>query len=252
VPEDFLTGFVIGFDRPVELVLAAVAGVVAVAAFAWAVSPPHGHERRGALLAAALSTVALGVPFVFAVVGIDYLNTRNMLVAWVPAAIVVGIGLAASRRAGVIGIAALCLVGVVATIVVARDSTYQREDWRSASHALGPPVVPRLVAVPPVSGPVGLTLYRDGLEALPPSGATVLEIAYVAPYNVRLHAARPRPAAPPGFPLVQRLYRSDLTLFRYRAARPEHVDPATAARMLAGATVLIERPGLRAPSPNGL
>ncbi|MEA2443320.1 MAG: hypothetical protein QOJ12_612, partial [Thermoleophilales bacterium] len=96
------------------------------------------------------------------------------------------------------------------------------------------------------------TLYRDDLGTLPAAGATVREIDYVAPYNARLQAARPAPAAPPGFTLAERRFRSDVTLFRYRAARPVRVDPATAARILPGATVLLERPGLRAPSPVGL
>jgi mannosyltransferase len=261
VPEDFLTGFVIGFNTPVEQVLAAVTGVVAVAGLGWAALRARGDDRRGALLAAALAVAALGLPAVLALGGLDYLNTRNVLIACLPALMVVGIGLAAGRRAGVAGAAVLCAAGVAATAVVARDPDYQREDWRSAAEALGPARGARVVVVPAVSGPVGLTIHRDGVSVLGAGGAAVTEIDVVTPRNARLQGPDwARPAAPrpplPGFDLAERRYEDDYTLLRYRSRRPVVVTPeaavAGAPGVIAAPVVLIERPGSDAPSASGL
>ena len=207
--------------------------------------------------AAALAAAALGVPALLAVAGLDYVNTRNVLIAWVPALLVVAVGLAAGRRAGTAGLAVLCAVGVAATVVVARDSTYQKADWRSASRALGPVREPRAVVVPPVAGPVGLGIYRDGLAPLTGS-APVREVDVLTPRNRRLGgdgAARPPdPQAPTAeFELVERRYTDDFTLLRFRAPRPVPVDAQSAARaatgVFGGAAVYLERPGVRAASP---
>jgi mannosyltransferase len=261
VPEDFLTGFVIGFGTPLEKILAVVGGLVAVAGLAWAARRAAAEERRGAALAAGVAAAAVGIPVVLAVGGLDYVNTRNLLIAWVPALLAVAVGLAAARRLGVAGVAVLCAIGIVTTIVVASDPDYQREDWRTASAVLGPVREDRVVVVPAVSGPVGLTIYRDDLAALPPGGAAVREIVLVTPRNERIQGhdwARPASPKPPlpGFELVERRYERDVTLLRFVAARPLLVTPAAVAGgapgVIAAPVGLVERPGFRSQSPFGL
>jgi hypothetical protein len=252
VPQDFLTGFAIGFDTPLENALAVVCGAVGLVAIVWGALHADGSERRGAAFAAALAAAALGVPALLAIGGLDYVNTRNLLIGWLPALLVVAVGLAARRRAGAVGLAVLCAVGVVTTVVVARDPTYQRPDWRASSRSLGPVTEPRVVLLPPVAGPVGITVYRSDLGTLPPEGAPVREVVVASPYNRRVAPERPAAHPPPGFALVERRLDDELTLLRYRSERPLRVTPAVAAAVWPGATPLLERPGVDAPSPIGL
>lgn len=59
---------------------------------------------------------------------IDDLTTRNVIALWVPAAVVVAAGLGA-RRARAIGVAAavaLCVIGIVATVGVDVNRSFQR------------------------------------------------------------------------------------------------------------------------------
>src|SRR4051794_11762208 len=117
VPKQFL----VGFDGPLETVTAIVA--IALAAFAvWLlVARADARERRGAVEAARVAVPALLVPVALAIAGIDYLVTRNLIAAWVPALIVVAAGLGARRagRAGVAAAVALCAVSLAVVIGVA-------------------------------------------------------------------------------------------------------------------------------------
>ena len=250
LPEDFLTGFVVAFNEPVEQLLTAVCGVVALVAVAWALLRARGDERRGALVAGALAAAAVGLPLILALGGLDYLYTRNMLIAWFPALLVVAVGLAAGRRAGLAGLIVLCVAGVVATAVVARDGQYQRSDWRSLSEALGRADDLRVVAVPPVDGVVSLTIYRD-MTALPPGGVLVRDLWVGGAYNERMRAWRPPPGPPRGFELVAQRDDAEVMVRHYRAPRPVRVTAAGLAEQLPGTTPLLEGPGADGPSPLG-
>jgi hypothetical protein len=247
VPEDFVTGFVIKWDTPAEHVLAAIAVAAALAGVAAALTRTEPAERAGALLAGALALAAAGVPAVLAVAGVDYLSSRNVLVACVPALLVVAVGLGALQRAGVALAAALCAVGVAVTAVVASDAEYHRSNFRTPAQALGPAREPRVLVVPPFLSPIMLNVYLDGLRPLPPGGAAVAEVDVLTPRNSRSGGARAgRPDVPrapgPAFRLVERRYAEDHTLIRWRAPAPVLVTPASVAQAGSGAIAL----------PNGL
>src|SRR3954453_1445152 len=87
---------------------------------------------------AGLTAIAVVAPLVLAVLGEDDVLTRNLLAALVPALCVLGAGYAAAR-AGLLAAAALCAGWLVAVVAVARDPLLQRDDWRGATAALGPP-----------------------------------------------------------------------------------------------------------------
>jgi len=238
VPEDFLAGFVVKWDAAKEIVLEALALAVAVVGASIAFARTDRPARRGALLAACVALAGAGAPALLAIAGTDYLNTRNVLAACVPALVVPAVGFAATRLVGVAAVATLCAVGVATTVIVAADTTYQRSNWRAGAEALGPARAPRVLAVPPFEGVVDLGVYLDGLRALPPRGAAVSELDVLTPRNVRVGGSAARPESPrppaPGFRLAERRYAEDYTLLRWRAKRPIRVTGAAVARAASG------------------
>jgi hypothetical protein len=147
VPKQFL----IGYATPHAVVLTILA-----AAFALALVPAL---RRSDRALAALAAFAVGVPVAMALLGADYLITRNLIAAMVP--LVVLAAVAASRtRYGPALIAGLCAVGVVAFAGVEGNAFYQRDDWRAVAAALGPATHgARVVDVNPSDGVPALEIY---------------------------------------------------------------------------------------------
>jgi hypothetical protein len=247
VPEDFLTGLVVKFDETWEQLVDAFALAVAAAGvvLAWR------RARPAATVGAVLALAGAGVPFLVALAGSDFLNTRNVIAACVPALLVLAVGFAAARRhVAIAGVAALCAVGIATTVVLAADPTYQRSDFRGSAAALGAPRGPRAVVVPGVAGEVAMGHYLRGLERMPARGEAVAEVDLVTPRSSKLGGAavaRPRvpPALPSPFRLVERRYAETYTLLRYRALRPVLVRPADVVRLAVSAVfaplVLMQR-----------
>jgi mannosyltransferase len=248
VPEDFLTGLVVKFDDTWEQVLEAFVLVVAAggAWLAWR------RERRAALLLGGLALAAAGVPLVLALLGEDYLNTRNVIAACVPFLLLVGVGWSSQRpRALALApIAALAAVGIATTVFVALDSDYQRTDFRGVAEAAGPPHGPRALVVLSLAGEITMEQHQHGLSRMPAAGAPVSEVVIGGPRAPKLGGAqvgRPRvpPVLPAPFRLVERRYAQTFTLVRYRAPRPVVIRPVElerAALPIVGApTVLLQR-----------
>jgi mannosyltransferase len=250
VPEDFLTGFVIGFNSTAEDVLALVAAPLALLGAWLALTRTGAAERRAGLVAGGLGAVALGVPALLAIAGLDYFNSRNVLLAWLPLAVVPALGFAAARldaRLGLLAPAGLCAVGLASTITVAADETLHRADWRGMADALGREGESRVLAVPPVDGEVSLGVYLSGLRRLPGEAATVSEVAIVSPRNERLDAldfeVRPGPPPGAGFRLVEQRQEETFGLLRWRAPEPTRVSRAALERSAAAllpASALVE------------
>jgi hypothetical protein len=222
VPKQYL----VGFDGPLEAASAVVA--LCLAAFGlWLLwKRAEGRELSGARKAARVAVPALAVPVVLALVGIDYVVTRNLIAAWVPAAIVVAAGLGA-RRAGRLGVGAavaLCAVSLAVVIGVATGSEYQRGDWRGVSDALGPiPGVGRALVISPALGSIPLSLYTPNVNPFPDTWLPVsaIDVVAVAERRIGQTPAPPHPRTlpppPPGFepPTVKRT--PSYTLVHYPA-----------------------------------
>jgi 4-amino-4-deoxy-L-arabinose transferase-like glycosyltransferase len=158
----------LGFDSPVEPVTAATAVAIVVAGVALALW--RGRRHVGIRVAAILGLAAIVLPVGLALGGTDYLLTRNVIPAWLPLAVVVVAGLtgaggrreeepALARRAGTATLALLAVLGLVSTIGVAFVGEWQREDWRGAARAIGPPAA-RAILVTEPSHAVPVALYR--------------------------------------------------------------------------------------------
>jgi mannosyltransferase len=97
-------------------------------------------ERRRALGVAAIAVGGFALVMIVVWAGSDTLLTRNLLGLWLPAAIVLACGLGAARagRLGIAVAAAICALGLTATVSVATDAALQRPDWPAVVRALGP------------------------------------------------------------------------------------------------------------------
>src|SRR5262249_17912224 len=91
VPKQFL----VGYDAPVDTILAIGAACLVAVGLVLAWSRATDRERRGARIAIVIAVAGVGSPLLLAVFGADYFDTRNVLGAWLPALLVPAIGLGA-------------------------------------------------------------------------------------------------------------------------------------------------------------
>jgi len=131
--------FLIGTDAPARIALKFAAIASSLAAIGLLIWGRRSEERAPGLLAGGLALAGLALSLLFVAAGSDSLITRNIIALWLPAAILVGAGLAAARpRALGIGLTlALCVIGLTATIGVATTYDLQRPDWRPVARLLG-------------------------------------------------------------------------------------------------------------------
>lgn len=161
--------FLVGYGAPGLTALERICEVLALAALALLVLRTDRAQRRGALLAGGVAIAGIVINLILVGGGIDDLITRNVIALWVPAAICVAGGLAATRArlAGVVITLALCGIGVFAVGAVAFDRNLQRPDWRGVARVLGVrPASPggRVIFVQHYRTLLPLSLYLPGLR----------------------------------------------------------------------------------------
>jgi mannosyltransferase len=248
--------YTVGYDSPVETA-AAIAGAALVAlALVLLLTRSRPRERRGAGVAALLGLVIVLPPIVIALAGADYVITRNLLVAWLPFAVVVAAGFAAPRARvlGGLGAAALCALGLGLVIAVQSNPSYQREDWRGVAQAMGAAKVARGIVISPLGAAPALEAYLPRAHAFPQRFVAVQEIDVAA-----VASRRPGyPAIPPAlphpvyafFPLAQTRATRAYTFFRLTSdggiPRGQHPNTLNTLRINGSqAAVLLEEPGRR-------
>jgi hypothetical protein len=151
--------------------LAAVLALIGLALLVTYWRRTDADPRRGAFLPTGILAAAIVLNALLLAVGVDNLLTRNVIVLWLPAALLVAGGLAV-RRAGLVGVAlaaVLCGAGVAAAVGVSVDRKYQRPDWRPVAHILGtrpaPAVSQRAILIQGYRDVLPLSLYMPGLQA---------------------------------------------------------------------------------------
>jgi hypothetical protein len=223
--------FLVGFDAPGEVVAAIVAGVLVAFAFWLVWTRGDDRERRAALVGLVAGGTILVTTTLLALVGVDYLDTRNVLVAWPPLALAVAAGLGARRsgRAGLAATGALVAIGGVSIALVATQSELQRDDWRSVANALGEPLAePRAVVVTPFTAEQTFAVYAPNLEQLSGEPTVYRAVDLVAlPQRERTQSrpgAAPRPEdhppPAPGFEVAETRFEDTFSLIRYIAPEP--------------------------------
>jgi mannosyltransferase len=237
-----------GFEAPLEVLLTVVSAAIVVAGMVLALR----RTAQGVLAAAVIGAAGLTLPFALALAGFDYLDTRNVILVWLPLAAVAAAGLARSR-AGAVGVAAVCAIGLASTIGVFVTPLWQRDNWRGAVEALGAPRVPRVVVLTPaITGTAPFRLYAPGTEPLTEQHPLVREVVLVSKNaRTREQIHPPPPPRPPiprlaGFSRVRKHYADNYTLIVFSAPRPVRVFSHSiyAYRLLPreDASLLLQRP----------
>jgi mannosyltransferase len=123
----------------VTLILCAVAALLALGS---------SKERRGGLIALGVGSATVALPVLMSLAAAvvadgrgDVFLYRNVIVAWLPLAVVLGAALGA-QRAGALGIVAASILTASSFAVVVHIATsprLQRDDWQLVSEALGAP-----------------------------------------------------------------------------------------------------------------
>jgi hypothetical protein len=193
------------------------------------------EEKHGALAVGLAGGAAIVVPILLAIVGIDFLNPRNLIGSVVPLLVVAGLGFGAQRagRAGIAAALAGCILfsGVLAAVYA--SAQMQRPDWRGAARSIGPPSGPRVLVVPH-NGDDPLAYYLNAQKFKPsrfPRGVRVREIDVL---STRTEITPPRH----GFRLVREEGLAPLFVLRqFRAAQPRRVQ----VDQVSGDRVLHER-----------
>jgi mannosyltransferase len=233
VPKQLLTGYA----SPLQTLSTVVVAVLVAGALA---RLARGRDAR-ALLPVWLTAGTVGVPLLLVLTGQDYLNTRNVIVALPALLVAVAAGLTGlttrSPRAAVAPAVVLGAVLLAVTVAVASEERFQRDDWRSAAAALGPPSGTRAVVVSPGSGWIALELYRDGLRPLPATPTAVSEVDVVAIARRSETGGREPAPEPPETPVLPANLRAistqrdaTATVVRYATMpTPFDVDPPTLA-----------------------
>ena len=207
-------------------------------------------QARRALLALGLAGAGFILSLAFIAAGSDALITRNIIGLWLPAAIAVagGLVLARPRALGVAMAAALCAIGVAATVGVATDHKFQRPNWRLAAQVLGPrPAVgsQRLILIQHYRTLLPLSLYLPRLHFVPGHGVGgVRELDVVALSSPQqplcwwgaacnLIPSRLQSTYPVrGFRRVWVRRVRQFTIMRLISDRPRHVTPAAVSPAL--------------------
>jgi 4-amino-4-deoxy-L-arabinose transferase-like glycosyltransferase len=136
--------FLVGYASPAYAVLTRVAEAIALVGVVLLFTRTDRVERSGAVMAGSIALGGLVLNLLLIGGGIDDLITRNVISLWMPAAVALAGGLAATRapRLGLALTAALCAIGVAGAGAVAFDSNLQRPDWRAVARLLGPRPAP--------------------------------------------------------------------------------------------------------------
>jgi hypothetical protein len=142
-------------------------------------------------------------------------------------------------------VAAACLLGLVVIGGVASDEHLQRDNWRGAATALGPPVPGGLI-VAPATALIPLGYYVPGLRVAPDPSTLVptTQISYVdlaerTPGELSPPRRAELPPALPNFSLAGRIDAPTFTVVQLRATAPEPVTPAALERGLDGGPALV-------------
>jgi mannosyltransferase len=246
--------FLIGTGSPAQAVLEPVSGALILLALLLLSVRAAPGDRRRSLALGGLAGAALVINLVMVALGIDDLITRNVIVIWLPAALMVAGGLAAGRwpggRAAVVGLVAtvaLCAIGVVGAVGVATDRDLQRPDWRAVARVLGPnpsTAGGRVILIQHYRDRLPLWLYLPGLKFMSAHGARVNEfdvISISAP-RVRLcwwgaacnlTSSRIQISyALAGFHVVWRRRALQFTILRLRSPQPLALTEQAVARAL--------------------
>jgi mannosyltransferase len=185
-------------------------------------------ERRGGTIALAVGASGLIVPIAMAVATLDYVFARNLIGSLPVLLVAFAAGLTGTHvgRAGAAVLALVWALSLLALVRIATDDALQRDDWRSAAHALDDQRA-GVIVVSPADEARTLRWYRPNLPDLIDPGIATREVAIVG-LTRAAPSKRPSPQPPPGFRIVATIDRGTYRMTIARAPRATTVSPAAA------------------------
>ncbi len=241
------TQFLVGQGSPLHAAMKWIAIACVVIAVGAALRAPSRPQFAKARLVFGVGCAGLILSLALVAAGHDLLLTRNIMILWIPGMIVLAAALSAMRRRwlAVTLTAIICLIGVTATVGIARNYQYERPDW---------PAALKLVAHWPVRGERGRLLIalkknRGVLQVsplypyypraemdpkLPDRRIRVVDVIYVGPSADARHGCwwgavcnlgttRQRSYLMPHFNLMSVKRVDNFTVVEFRASRPRDV-----------------------------
>jgi mannosyltransferase len=223
--------FLVGYSIPLEAVVVVAACALGAFALMLAWRESQARERRIIALTGAIAGLAVLLSVLLAAVGLDYVTSRNLIVALVPAIVVLGCGFAKGSK-GLLALCALCALLVATVVAVAAEPRYQRRNWRGAAHALGPPRVDRALFVSPGFSRTGpFSVYFGPSRLIVARTMRVREIVVVVVPGYRGRgpgAGKPpvgtSPRAPAGFRLRRDISTATYRIVFYSATHPVTIN----------------------------
>jgi uncharacterized membrane protein len=225
--------FAVGYQGPLETVTT----ILAIAVVAYGIVALARTRADRPWVVAGLGVAAALAPAVLALIGPDYLISRNVIPSLLPLAVALAAGFAATR-AGVAAAALLCALGLLQVVGVDTNESYQRDNWRGAGEFIGRADQPRAEIVTPASGAMPMLHYLQGGEKTPAAGIDVKELVFVG-LAARLPgetAKPPRPVAvgAEGFTEVRRKQAGTYTVVIEKSPTGTHITPTVGASSLDG------------------
>jgi mannosyltransferase len=228
--------FFVGVYGPLEILLAAVGALLAVAALALLLRRGERPERDGARDATLVLAGAFALPLALAAThAVDVYDGRNAIGDWVPFALLLACGLGTARATRASAALGAGLVALSLAVIVAIDLLpgYQRDDWRGIAGALGNGHAGRVI-VSERFGEATLSVYLPEVHQIGARTVTTREVAYVSlrvKHTGGAPSAAPIPSrAPAGFQLAGVTRSEAFAVVRYRAPRPTAIATATLRR----------------------
>jgi len=236
--EDVGHQFVKGVAYPPSLLLGYVAIALVAAGIAMLVLRLRGAELRAAAVPLGIGAVAMAVPLIVSLAGVDVLLFRNLIAAWVPLVVVLAIGFAAAGRAGVVAAVALVAAWLGIWGGMLADEDFHRHDWEGIAAVLGEPREQRVLVVHPGHQEEALERYDHTIEGFDEGPDRAREIVSIGVFDAGV-APRTLPGLP-GFRLVERRQVQRMALARYRAPSARSLDATQVAASAPGSRAYIE------------
>lgn len=214
----------LGFDSPVEPLSAGLVVAIAAVGIVLTATKPEGATRLAVRAAASLAAACVLAPLALALLGTDYVLTRNLISAWLPLTVMVVAGLAGTTagRAGLAALAVAAVLSVASTVGAVLTPAWQREDWRGAAAAIGRPAARAILVSEPAQARA-LRLYRPTARPVSTGRHRLTEVVALVRRGRDLGDAvpvSPDPAAVAGLSLhvVERRRRPTYELLRMATA----------------------------------
>jgi len=216
VPMQFLLGpEASGGSKALLLVVSLVGVMVGLLLLA---SQAKRQAQAAAGVVLVVGAMVVLVPIGLALVGVDYLDPRNLLPAWLPLVVVLAAGLTASR-AGLVVLTVLLAVFVSAVVFVDTDQDLQRADFRTVAALIARALGTQAIIVTPAYNWTPLTYYLPSAPAMSGDTARVSQVVLLGWQSDVLRPRVVRYLTAHGFSLRERRTIQKLRLVFFQAAQ---------------------------------